>query len=380
MRVVWITHNYPRFGGDPPGAFLHALAVALRARDVDVRVVAPSDAGEQGGSELDGVPIRRVRYGAAEAERLGYGGMDGAVRSLGGIVSLAKLRAALRDGARQELRGPGPALVHAHWWIPAGLAVPAGAPFVLTCHGTDIRILDRVMPLRAVARPIFRRAKVVTTVSRVLAAAVKRLVGVSVAADAIQPMPVATIERPVSDGTGGMVVIGRLTAQKRVDLALEAFAIARRRGVAGTLTIVGDGPVRGALERRASADDLRGAVVFAGTVSPGQVPGFLAHASVAVMPARDEGFGLVAAEALMQGVPVIACSDGGGLDDIVPATGAGRVVAADPAALAAAMIDITRDAGARAAARTEGAGWRERLAPGFVAERCIAWYRRALDA
>ena len=44
-----------------------------------------------------------------------------------------------------------------------------------------------------------------------------------------------------------------------------------------------------------------------------------------LFPARDEGFGLTAAEALMAaGVPVVACTDGGGVLDVVPSSGAGR--------------------------------------------------------
>jgi glycosyltransferase involved in cell wall biosynthesis len=93
-----------------------------------------------------------------------------------------------------------------------------------------------------------------------------------------------------------------------------------------------------------------------------------------------EGFGLVAAEALMQGVPVIACSDGGGLLDVVPATGAGRIVAPDAESIATAMLDVLADPSSRDAARAEGARWREHLSPEFVAERCLGWYRRALDA
>ena len=98
------------------------------------------------------------------------------------------------------------------------------------------------------------------------------------------------------------------------------------------------------------------------------------------MPAVGEGFGLAAAEALMQGVPVIACEDGGGLLDVVPASGAGRIVAPTAEAIAIAITQLLVDPTAREMARAEGVRWRERLAPDFVAERCLGWYRRALNA
>ena len=66
MRVVFLTHNYPRHAGDIAGAFLHPLATALRARGIDVRVVAPSDQGKGGEDEVDGVPVVRARYAAPD--------------------------------------------------------------------------------------------------------------------------------------------------------------------------------------------------------------------------------------------------------------------------------------------------------------------------
>ncbi len=331
MRVVWITHNYPRYAGDVAGAFLHPLAVSLRERGVDVRVVAPSDAGQGGDDALDGVPVRRVRYGTATDERLAYtGAMTDALRSPRAAFAFNRLRAALRAGAEQELEGAGAgALVHAHWWVPAGLAAPVGVPMVLTCHGTDVRLLEQVPFLRLLARPTFRRARVVTTVSQALATIVRRQTGVVVADDEVQPMPVAAGDRPWSDGSGDVVVIGRLTKQKRVHLAIEAVAAARRSGTTWRLTIVGDGPERLTLERRAAQLGITDAVHFVGALAPNDIPVVFATAACCLMPAKGEGFGLAAAEALMQGVPVIACLDGGGLCDLVPPTGAGRPGAAD---------------------------------------------------
>ena len=164
MRVVWITHNYPRQTGDVAGAFLHPLAVALRERGVDLRVVAPSDAGQGGDGTLDGVPVRRVRYGTGRRiERLaGYtGAMTDCTCCLPrAAFAFNRLRAALRAGAKRELEGAGAgAVVHAHWWVPAGLAAPVGVPMVLTCHGTDVRLLEQVPFARLLARPTFRRAR-----------------------------------------------------------------------------------------------------------------------------------------------------------------------------------------------------------------------------
>jgi glycosyltransferase involved in cell wall biosynthesis len=381
LRVVWITHNYPRFRGDIAGAFLHPLAVALRTRGIDLRVVAPSDGGAGGVEELDGVPVRRVRYARPERERLAYGGMNArSIMSPTGMMTFNALRRALRRGAREELRSAGANVIHAHWWLPGGLAAPAGARMVLTCHGSDVQLLERSAPARFLGRRVFRRAKVVTTVSRSLAEIVERRTGVHVAESGVQPMPVVSVDRPWSAGGGGFVVIGRLTPQKRVHLAIEAVAHARELGVDCTLHVVGDGPERAALELRAAELGIEAHVRFVGEIAPADVPTVLATADGCIMPAVGEGFGLAAAEALMQGVPVIACRDGGGLADVVIQGAGGWIVQPAAAAIADAILDLLNTPDAMPHARQAGLQWRDRLSADAVAERCLTWYEGALHA
>jgi glycosyltransferase involved in cell wall biosynthesis len=377
--VVFLTHNYPREQGDVAGAFLHPLTVALRDRGVDVRVVTPSDAGQGGRGTLDGVPVHRVRYAAAEREQYAQSGrLATATRSPQGLKALAGMIRALRNGAREELVGAARGVVHAHWWFPSGLAAPAESPMVITCHGTDVRMLETSAPARWLAKRPFRRARRVTTVSRSLAETL-RANGARVPDDGIVPMPVTAMERPWSIGGGGIVVLGRLTEQKRVHLAVEAYALARQRGCTLPLVIAGDGATRAALQSQVGGLGLAESVRFLGAIAPTDVSALLATADACLMPAVGEGFGLAAAEALMQGVPVIACTDGGGLLDVVPLDGAGRRTAPEAMALAGALMAVLHDPAARHAARVAGEAWRIRLAPEFVAERFLTWYGEALD-
>jgi glycosyltransferase involved in cell wall biosynthesis len=379
LRVVFLTHNYPRHPGDVAGGFLHPFALALVERGVDLRVVAPSDAGQGGDDLVDGIAVTRVRYAAPARERYAYtGNMTSAVRSPAGMLALLHLHTALRDGARAAAMGADRVVVHAHWWMPAALAAPPELPMVVTCHGTDVRLLESSGIARWLARPPLRRARLVTTVSSALARTIEARAGVRVPPDAIQPMPVPALARPRSVGGGGIVVLGRLTAQKRIGIAIEAWAHARSAGLPWALTIVGDGPMRSALEAQARAVAPDGGITFRGAVAPSAVPAELAHADLMVMPAEREGLGLAAAEALMQGVPVVACSDGGGVLDVVQHGAGGRVVAPEARALAAAMLGSHADSAARDAAWDAGQQWRARLAPGFVADRAMTWYERAL--
>jgi glycosyltransferase involved in cell wall biosynthesis len=97
-----------------------------------------------------------------------------------------------------------------------------------------------------------------------------------------------------------------------------------------------------------------------------------------LFPAQGEGFGLAAAEALMAGVPVVACWDGGGVLDIVPERGAGRLTLPAAEALADAALDVLNDPEGLAKGRIEGESCRRRLSPDYVAEVCESWYHEAL--
>ena len=383
MVVVFLTHNYPRHPGDLAGAFLHPLALALRDRGHEVRVVAPADRGRGGRECLDGIPVRRVRCARPERETLAYRGtMQDAVRSPRGLLALARLVRALRRGARAEATGrppdrpTAPTVIHAHWWFPAGFASPPELPAVVTLHGTDGRLLSAHRAARRLGRYVLGHARIVTAVSPELAAIAERASGRRDVASHVQPMPVDTTSYPWTRGGTGLLVVARLTAQKRVHLAIRAAAALRDSGPPIPLTIIGDGPERAALETLAAmSPDLP--VRFLGQLPADQVQKALATADALLFTAVQEGFGLAAVEALMAGVPVVACEDGGGIVSALGCHGGGIVSAPGPGELALATRQACTPA-LREEARAAGLEWRTALAPARVAERFEAWYGEAL--
>jgi glycosyltransferase involved in cell wall biosynthesis len=181
-----------------------------------------------------------------------------------------------------------------------------------------------------------------------------------------------------SRGGGGVVTVGRLTKQKRIDLLIDAMAMLKEKGVNVPLTVIGDGPERAALEQRAAGQGVSGVITFVGAVPPGQIPKFIGNADLFAFPAVDEGLGLAAAEALMLGVPVVACRSGG-VPDIVPDSGAGRLV--PPGHLesfVSAMQELLNDKDARHRARDVGRILRLQLSPDAVAAVFDHVYHQAL--
>lgn len=139
-----------------------------------------------------------------------------------------------------------------------------------------------------------------------------------------------------------VLYVGRLTARKKVDLLLSAFAAARHRLPAETrLTIVGDGPERAALERQAAELKLSDAIDFTGPLydQPQLAPLF--NAAWAFVCAGHVGLGAV--HSLAFGVPMIVPQETGHAPEIVnvrAGVNALLVPPDDAAALANALVEL----------------------------------------
>jgi glycosyltransferase involved in cell wall biosynthesis len=146
-----------------------------------------------------------------------------------------------------------------------------------------------------------------------------------------RPDPAPDLPRP------RVLFVGRLAAQKGVTTLLEAVPLLRSPAA---VVLVGDGPLRPALERQA-ARVAPSRVRFQGFVPHADVPAWLAAADVLVLPSVYEELGSVLLEAMAAGLPVVASAVGGIPDALGPA---GRLVpAGDPAALAAAVDEVLDD-------------------------------------
>jgi glycosyltransferase involved in cell wall biosynthesis len=386
MNVLFLTHSFPRDDGDPAGSFILRLATALGAEGVRVRVVAPGATGLASHESMGDVQVDRFRYAPRRFETLAYGGnMAEQVRdtwsarfTLVGFLG-AEFQAGIH--ARREFQ---PDVVHAHWWFPNGLAATwvarmAGVPLVTTLHGTDVRMARNISMSRPAFRHVLQHSTAVTAVSRWLAAEAQSIV--SIRPPLVAPMPVATeLFEPAarSQRTRRLLFVGRLMPQKGIELLINALALLPADV---GLDVVGDGPDRAALERRAGERGAANRVQFHGAVKQFELPSFYQRAAALVVPSSEEGLGLVAVEAQLCETPVIAF-DSGGLPDVVQHDRTGILVQERSADALASAIARVLDRDDRGAALGE-AGRLHALAtfaPESVARRYADIYRSVVGS
>jgi glycosyltransferase involved in cell wall biosynthesis len=250
-----------------------------------------------------------------------------------------KRHVALARDTVRAARSFRPDVVYAHFLVPAGLAAALAtrAPLVATAHGQDVENALASRAVRAATRLVARRADALVAVShwlrRRLESAVPEargkteVVDCGVDVERFAPSDAAAARRAVGwepDGTA-FLCLGSLIERKNVLALARAFA---RRGE-GSLTFVGDGPLRAALEGRPG-------VRLVGAVPHERAAEWIGACDVLCQPSLREPFGLATLEAMASGRSVVATADGGPAEFVTPEAGV-LVDPADDDALVAAL-------------------------------------------
>lgn len=122
-------------------------------------------------------------------------------------------------------------------------------------------------------------------------------------------------------GTPVLAFLGRLVTTKGVRVLFQAARILREQNRSFELLIIGDGPERASLEQFARDSQVGAQIRFAGCLGGAQLEADLARASAVVVPSLGgEVFGLVVAENMLRGIPVVA-SDLGAFTEVLGNSG-----------------------------------------------------------
>jgi glycosyltransferase involved in cell wall biosynthesis len=198
-------------------------------------------------------------------------------------------------------------------------------------------------------------------------------------------LPIATVTpgadrwprpEPVKGSGLRLLSVGSLVPRKRLDLVLDALEQVADGRV--SLTVAGD-PGRDpayarAIAARVGASPLLGdRVALRGVIPDESLARAMSRADALVLASSLEGYGMVVAEALHAGVPVLVSRAAAGAAGVVD--GAGARVFDDAPSLAAIVAHLARDSVARAALRRSARSW---VAPRWADS--VAAFRAALVA
>ncbi len=322
-----LTHNFPRYQGDMSGVFLKHLLSALR-ESVDFTVLAPHDSGLPDSESTDGMDIRRFHYAADDEEVLAYRGeMHTQIATR--PFALWRFMRSYKRAAIRLVRDAAFDFVWAHWWMPGGWIArkaKAGAdiPLLVTCHGTDVFLLNKFPWLKGTAARVFAGASAITVVSAFLRKQItdalsSRIVGIEEKV-IVAPMAVdASVffrDESIEPTPGSIISASRLTPQKHIDKLILAASMLQRDGVSFSLDVYGDGPERTKLSALVAESNLAGRVRLNGPVSQCELADRYRRSQIAVLASEREGFGLALLEAMLCGCAAVGARSGG-ITDIV---------------------------------------------------------------
>ncbi|MEA3009265.1 MAG: teichuronic acid biosynthesis glycosyltransferase TuaC [Sphingomonadales bacterium] len=347
LRVLTLSTLYPDSGRPTFGVFVERQTLALAARDgVEAEVVAPvglpiwpmtrhphyrSRAALPAKERRNGIAIYRPRFRIWP----GFGG-TGAARSLAAAV-LPVARALKCDVIDSEFFWPdGVAAMH--------VAEALGLPFSVKARGSDIHYWSRRPAIAAQMIEAARKAPGLIAVSAALKA---DMAAMGMPAEKIHVHYTGVdLERfrpgdrsaaKLKLGVDGPLIVtpGNLVPLKGQRLVIEALA-----AIPGaTLLIAGEGPERPALEALIAERGLAPRARLLGSVSPDAMPELLAAADLMILPSEREGLANVWVESLACGTPILV-ADVGGAREVIDRPEAGRLVARDAGAIAAAARDM----------------------------------------
>lgn len=248
----------------------------------------------------------------------------------GRIVDLYRFE---RQALQKAITQAAPDLIHAHWAYEFALAALAtGIPHVVTCHDSPYviaRLASRSRPTRSayrwlrvlMARKVLREAQCVTAVSPYMRDEVQALARAQIV---VVPNPVDDLalslacarQTPVAPHLA--MVCNGWGIRKNPEPALMAFAELRRREPAAELHLYGYdfGPGETA-ELWCAARGIQDGMLFHGAIPHQQLLQSLANLDLLLHPSLEESFGMVIAESMAMGLPVVAGESSGAVPWVV---------------------------------------------------------------
>lgn len=311
LRILLVTTSYPLNNDDVSGIFVGRLAKAL-ARDEDLLVLTPSSRLHS--TTKPGIPpVHCFSYAPRPWQRLAHepGGIPVALKQTPWLwifvpgFLLAMLFAVLRNSRNTDI-------IHANWAIAGLICGVVGKmlrkPVITTLRGADVNNLESSFLKRSILHLVLRLNSRVVTVSTPMQemlhqnfpACSRHCLHIPNGVDdqlLAQPLPEAGLP------TLRLVSIGSLIPRKNHKSIISALHLLP---ASVSLTIVGEGPERGLLEKQARQLGLDDRITFFGNAAPELIPGILGRHDALILASHSEGRPNVVVEAMAAGRAVLA--------------------------------------------------------------------------
>jgi glycosyltransferase involved in cell wall biosynthesis len=340
MRVLFLHKFNFNTGWGGSATMLRSLHAALITLGVEVDVVSaqyPKRSNELPVGRYFELPFR-VELTFGPEKRPGETTLD--------ELGTAELRAMAKSAAAQieteAMRDGRPDLIVANHINLMALAAweisqKLGVPYRVISYGTDTQLLMRDARYRSLFGLAARGADRLFAISRYVAGEIEATVGgnIDVLGGAVNDA-LFYLPKEMPQVRKSLIYVGRLVTEKGLWPLLKAF---EKQKSATELRLVGEGPLRNALEAHLAASPISARVIVAGFVPQSGLRELLTHSAIAVVPSLwQEPLGLVVLEAMACGVPVVA-SAVGGIPELITDGVTGRLVPAGDETMLANAID-----------------------------------------
>lgn len=324
MRVLSITHNFPRNQEDYVGSFVLNQYRGL-PEDFKVDVVCPQATGLSDDDSFYDIHVHRIKYWFAGGQNFFYGSLTYKVKNPINWLKLFIYMIRCFFYCKKHISQYD--LINAHWWLPNGIIAwmlnkTKGIPYVVTSHGTDVSMVRKYKFLRPLALKVLRNAKYTNVVSTFVQGIVDDTLKLDNVYKRSMPFNSELFSYKQVKQEDKIIAFGRLVKRKGFEYLVRGYKeVFEKHKI--PLEIYGEGPEYQNLRNLIDELKLQEAVKLRGSIAENKdVPEVIRKAKIFVLPSivdqrlEVEGLGLVILEAMACGVPVIS-TNSQGITDII---------------------------------------------------------------